>query len=53
LTGPKNRARGEPLYLDVKTAFYGKEWQPVIVGGRYGVGGKDIIPGHRRKCSTT
>ncbi|WP_425059865.1 Pyruvate:ferredoxin oxidoreductase [Sporomusa carbonis] len=39
-------AQAEPLYLDVKTAFYGKEWQPVIVGGRCGVGGKDIIPGH-------
>ena len=36
----------EPLYLDVKAAFYGKDWQPVIVGGRAGVGGKDIIPGH-------
>ena len=36
----------EPLYLDVKTAFYGKEQQPVIVGGRCGVGGKDIIPSH-------
>jgi pyruvate-ferredoxin/flavodoxin oxidoreductase len=36
----------EPLYLDVKNAFYGKEWQPVIVGGRCGVGGKDVIPSH-------
>ncbi|WP_371374844.1 pyruvate:ferredoxin (flavodoxin) oxidoreductase [Sporomusa aerivorans] len=36
----------EPLYLDVKSAFYGKEWQPVIVGGRCGVGGKDVIPSH-------
>ena len=39
-------AQAEPLYLDVKTAFYGRDWQPVIVGGRAGVGGKDIIPGH-------
>ncbi|WP_371367850.1 Pyruvate:ferredoxin oxidoreductase [Sporomusa rhizae] len=39
-------ALAEPLYLDVKTAFYGKEWQPVIVGGRCGVGGKDVIPSH-------
>ena len=39
-------AQSEPLYMDVKTAFYGKESQPVIVGGRCGVGGKDIIPGH-------
>ena len=36
----------EPLYLDVKTAFYGKEGQPVIVGGRCGVGGKDVTPSH-------
>ncbi|WP_373657493.1 Pyruvate:ferredoxin oxidoreductase [Sporomusa acidovorans DSM 3132] len=36
----------EPLYLDVKNAFYGKAWQPVIVGGRCGVGGKDVIPSH-------
>lgn len=36
---------GEPLYLDVKNAFYGKEWQPVIVGGRYGLGSKDPVPG--------
>ena len=37
---------GEPLYLDVKSAFYGKECQPVIVGGRYGLGSKDVIPSH-------
>ncbi|MBP2650503.1 MAG: nifJ 2 [Firmicutes bacterium] len=37
---------GEPLYLDVKSAFYGKEWQPLIVGGRYGLGSKDVIPAH-------
>lgn len=39
-------ALAEPLYLDVKSVFYGKDWQPVIVGGRCGVGGKDILPGH-------
>ncbi|WP_333594590.1 pyruvate:ferredoxin (flavodoxin) oxidoreductase [Anaerospora hongkongensis] len=37
---------GEPLYLDVQSAFYGKEWQPAIVGGRYGLGSKDVIPSH-------
>lgn len=37
---------GEPLYLDVKNAFYGKEYQPVIVGGRYGLGSKDTVPAH-------
>ena len=39
-------AFAEPLYLDVKSAFYGKDWQPTIVGGRCGVGGKDVIPSH-------
>lgn len=37
---------GEPLYLDVQSAFYGKEFQPVIVGGRYGLGSKDPVPSH-------
>lgn len=37
---------GEPLYLDVKSAFYTAEWQPQIVGGRYALGGKDITPNH-------
>ena len=31
---------GEPLFLDVKNAFYGTGWNPVIVGGRYGLGSK-------------
>jgi pyruvate-ferredoxin/flavodoxin oxidoreductase len=39
-------AQAEPLYLDVKTAFYDAEWRPVIVGGRCGLGGKDVIPSH-------
>ena len=39
-------AFAEPLYLDVKAAFYGKKWIPQIVGGRCGVGGKDVIPSH-------
>ncbi|MBP2628032.1 MAG: pyruvate ferredoxin/flavodoxin oxidoreductase [Firmicutes bacterium] len=39
-------AFAEPLYLDVKAAFYGLSFQPEIVGGRCGVGGKDIIPSH-------
>lgn len=37
---------GEPLYLDVMSAFYGEENAPVIVGGRYGLGSKDPNPGH-------
>ncbi len=39
-------ATGEPLFLDVKNAFYGTEWSPVIVGGRYGLGSKDVVPAH-------
>ncbi len=37
---------GEPLYLDIKSLFYGKENAPVIVGGRYGLGSKDTTPTH-------
>ncbi|MGL4518933.1 MAG: pyruvate:ferredoxin (flavodoxin) oxidoreductase [Phocaeicola sp.] len=37
-------ATGEPLYLDVKDCFYGKENAPVIVGGRYGLSSKDTTP---------
>ena len=35
---------GEPLYLDVVSAFAGKENAPLIVGGRYGLGSKDPNP---------
>lgn len=35
---------GEPLYLDIKSAFYGKENPPLIVGGRYGLSSKDVDP---------
>ena len=37
---------GEPLYLDVIRAFYGKENAPMIVGGRFGLGSKDPNPSH-------
>lgn len=39
-------AKGEPLYLDVVNAFFGKKDAPVIVGGRYGIGSKDTTPSH-------
>ena len=39
-------ALAEPLYLDVRSAFYGSDWQPTIVGGRYGLGSKDFLPDH-------
>jgi pyruvate-ferredoxin/flavodoxin oxidoreductase len=37
-------SNGEPLLLDVRDAFYGKENAPVIVGGRYGLGSADVTP---------
>ncbi|CCY16237.1 pyruvate-flavodoxin oxidoreductase [Prevotella sp. CAG:755] len=37
-------AAGEPLYLDVKDAYYGREGAPIIVGGRYGLGSCDTTP---------
>ena len=37
-------ADGEPLYLDVRSAFYGTERNPLIVGGRYGLGSADTTP---------
>ncbi len=37
-------AEGQPLYLDVKSAFYGKENAPNIVGGIYGLSSKDTTP---------
>jgi pyruvate-ferredoxin/flavodoxin oxidoreductase len=37
-------ALGEPLYRDVCTAFLEADKRPVIVGGRYGLGSKDLTP---------
>ena len=37
-------AEGEPLYLDVKSAYYDVENRPLIVGGRYGLGSRDTTP---------
>ena len=37
-------ALGEPLFQDVCTVFHGKKDAPIIVGGRYGLGGKDFTP---------
>lgn len=39
-------AQAEPLYMDVKTAFYNADVKPIVVGGRIGIGGKDIRPSH-------
>ncbi len=35
---------GEPLYLDVKAAWQGKDNAPLIIGGRYGLSSKDTTP---------
>ena len=35
---------GEPLYLDVKSVFYGEKSAPMIIGGRYGLSSKDTTP---------
>jgi len=37
-------ALGEPLFLDVKAAYQGKENAPLIIGGRYGLSSKDTTP---------
>ena len=37
-------ANGEPLYLDIRDAFYDRKNAPIIVGGRYGLGSKDVTP---------
>ena len=36
---------GEPLYQDVRNAFYESDIKPIIVGGRYGLGSKETTPG--------
>ena len=46
MTVRKSRGQtGDPLYLDVKDVFYGQKNAPMIVGGRYGLGSKDVTPG--------
>ncbi|ABR47853.1 pyruvate flavodoxin/ferredoxin oxidoreductase domain protein [Alkaliphilus metalliredigens QYMF] len=35
---------GEPLYEDIRSLFYGRQKEPLIVGGRYGLGSKDTTP---------
>ncbi len=37
-------AGGEPLLLDVQSALYNFESRPIIIGGRYGLGSKDVTP---------
>ncbi|MFW5892654.1 MAG: pyruvate:ferredoxin (flavodoxin) oxidoreductase [Bacillota bacterium] len=40
----ENGSIGEPLYLDVRSVYYGKENAPTIIGGRYGLSSKDTTP---------
>ena len=42
----ENGSIGEPLYLDVRSAFYESDIKPVVVGGRYGLGSKEVLPSH-------
>ncbi|HHX1767399.1 TPA: pyruvate:ferredoxin (flavodoxin) oxidoreductase [Enterococcus faecalis] len=37
-------AGGEPLLLDVQSAMYEADIRPTIIGGRYGLGSKDVLP---------
>lgn len=37
-------AVGEPLYEDVRNVFYDAQERPMIIGGRYGLGSKDVTP---------
>ena len=38
-------AFGEPLYEEIKAVLYGSENAPQVIGGRYGLGSKDVTPG--------
>ena len=40
----ENGSIGEPLYLDVRSVFYGEKDAPVVIGGRYGLSSKDTTP---------
>lgn len=37
-------AGGESLLLDMQNTFYDSEHRPTIIGGRYGLGSKDVTP---------
>lgn len=37
-------SQAEPLLEDVKTMFYDLDKQPLVIGGRYGLGSKDVTP---------
>lgn len=35
---------GEPLLLDIQSALFDIENPPMVIGGRYGLGSKDVVP---------
>jgi len=37
-------AVGEPLYEDIRNVYYDMAERPLIIGGRYGLGSKDVTP---------
>ena len=37
-------AAGEPLYKDIRSLLQNSEINPLVVGGRYGLGSKDTLP---------
>lgn len=37
-------ADGEPLLLEIQSVLYAHENRPVVIGGRYGLGSKDVTP---------
>ncbi|MEG2709250.1 MAG: pyruvate:ferredoxin (flavodoxin) oxidoreductase, partial [Vagococcus sp.] len=37
-------SNGEPLLLDVQSALYRHKNRPIVIGGRYGLGSKDVPP---------
>ncbi len=37
-------ANGDPMYLDVRDAYYDEENSPMVIGGRYGLSSKDTTP---------
>lgn len=36
---------GEPLFEDIRSALYEFDSKPLVIGGRYGLGSKDVTPG--------
>lgn len=37
-------SQGEPLYMDIRNAYYDSPDSPLIIGGRYGLASKDFTP---------